>query len=197
MALNLGSGGDFLPYFKYNSKADKSFVRGEAGDVEIPKPTFVADFKNIRTGWFLLAEATAPNIVYDLDLATPAPKPSDKHKRGFKLNLFSQQSFGGDGLVEFTGASMHVCAAVNEVYAQYEKDAPANPGKLPVVAMTGSVPQKDKHGTNYKPLFSILKWVDTPPAFTAAPKAPAAASVSDTNSTPPAPETLRVTSSEF
>lgn len=212
MALNLGGGGDFLPYVKFNGKADKWFVRGEVNganaDIEIARPTFVADFKTIQTGWFYLKSGAAPQIIYDPSLATPAPKPAetfvddkgkvrDCYKRGFKLNLFSQQSFGGEGLVEFTGASMHVCAAINEVYAQYEKDAAANPGKMPVVACTGSAAQKDKHGTNYKPVFSILKWVDTPTAFTAAPKAPAAANVSNTNSPPAAPETPRVTSSEF
>lgn len=211
MALNLGGGGDFLPYVKFNGKSDKWFVRGEVNganaDIEIARPTFVADFKTIQTGWFYLKSGAAPQIIYDPSLATPAPKPAetfvddkgkvrDCYKRGFKLNLFSQQSFGGEGLVEFTGASMHVCAAINEVYAQYEKDAAANPGKTPVVACTGSAAQKDKHGTNYKPVFSILKWVDTPAAFSAAPPT-TAENVSNTNAPPASQEPPRVTSSEF
>lgn len=164
MALNLG-GGDFLPYVKFNSKADKWFVRGDKADLEIQRPTFVADFRSIKTGWFLLMEGQAPNIVWDPNLVTPASKPSDKHKRGFKLNLFSQSFFGNDGLVEFTGASMHVCAAINELYDAYEKELAANAGKLPVVAVVGSTPQKDKHGVNYKPIFAIQKWVDVPAIF--------------------------------
>lgn len=206
MSLNLGGGGDFLPYAKYNSKSDKWFVRGENGDVEIARPTFVADLKSIQTGWFYLKAGTAPQIIYDPNLSTPAPKPTatfiddkgktrDCYKRGFKLNLYSQQSFGGDGLVEFTGASMHVCAAINELYDQYEKELPANVGKLPVVACSGAVPQKDKHGINYKPVFAIQKWVDTPQAFSAAP--PAAANASNANAPSPALEPVKVTSSEF
>lgn len=183
MALNLGSSGDFLPYVKYNSKADKWFARIEKIDTEIQRPTFVADLRNIKTGWFLLMEGQPPSIVWDPNLTTPAAKPSDKHKRGFKLALFSQQFFGGDGLVEFTGASMHVCSAINDLYTAYEKDLPANLGKLPVVAVTGATPQKDKHGVNYRPIFSIVKWVDAPAIFDTAvtPSSPAASVQSNQN----------------
>ena len=55
MSLNLGMSGDFKPYVKFNAKADKWFVPGENGDQEIGRPTFVADFRNIATGWLLFA----------------------------------------------------------------------------------------------------------------------------------------------
>ena len=47
MPLNIGASGSIKPYAKYNSKADKWFARGDEGDVEIGRPTFVADFANI------------------------------------------------------------------------------------------------------------------------------------------------------
>lgn len=192
--LNLG-GGEFVPYVKFNSKSDKWLVRGDGQDVEIGRPTFVADFRNIRTGWFWLKSGMAPQIIYDPSLSTPAPKPKDTfvdergktrdcYKRGFKLDLFSQSFFGGDGLVEFTGASQHVCAAISELYNEYEKGLAANLGQLPVVAVTGSTPQKDKHGVNYKPMFAIQKWIPVPAIFDDTAPPAVASSVSNQNSSP-------------
>lgn len=164
MALNLGkSSGDFLPFLKFNAKAGRFYKREGEQDVEVSSPVFVADFGNIKTGWFLYQEGQAPSIVYDANLSTPAAQPSEKHKRGFKVNVYSEKTLGG--LVEFAGASMHLSNAISEVYEAYEQDAAKNQGKMPVVACTEITPQKDKMGTNYKPTFVIQKWVDAPEAF--------------------------------
>lgn len=160
MGLNIVSSGEFTPFVKYNAKADKWFTRQEGEDVEIARPTFIADLKNIQTGWYLYAEGQAPSIVLDPDLTTKAAKPSDKHKRGFEMHVFSQNSFGG--VVKFGSASMHVCNAIAELYNEYEASAEGKAGELPVVECAGSVPQKDKFGTNYKPVFKILKYVARP-----------------------------------
>jgi hypothetical protein len=177
MALNLGNAsGDFLPYLKYNAKAGRFYKKEGDNDVEVQSPTFLADFANIKTGWFYYAEGMAPSITYDADLSTPAAKPSDKHKRGFKLTIFSKALF--DGEAEFASASMHTCAAINDVYSQYEAEAAKNPGKYAVVSVSGVNPQKDKMGTNYKPVFVISKWVDRPAEWVSGSAAPAAANQS-------------------
>ena len=49
--LNIGATGSIKPYVKFNAKADKWFAKGETGDLEIGRPTFVADLANIATGW--------------------------------------------------------------------------------------------------------------------------------------------------
>lgn len=164
MGLNIVStGGDYNPWVKYNAKAGRWYVKGENGEQEVTNPAFVADFDNIKTGWLLFLEGQAPNNVWDKDLTTPAPKPSDAHKRGFSLSLFSKASFGG--VVELSSSSMHLCNAINGLYEQYEAGRAANAGKLPVVKYTGSTPMKDKMGTNYAPNFVIEKWVDRPADF--------------------------------
>lgn len=190
MGLNIVQSGEFRPYCKYNAKAGRWYVKKDEEETEVPNPTFVADFDNIKTGWFLFLEGQAPNIVHDPSLSQAAPKPSDAHKRGFELNLFSQSLFGG--VVVMTAASMHLNNAINEVYEQYEAQRGANAGKLPVISCTGTTPMKDKMGTNYKPNLTLVKWVDRPaelngnaavstPATQAAPvaTAPVAASVSE------------------
>jgi len=184
MGLNIAqSSGDFLPYVKYNGKAGRWYVKKDDAEVEVTNPVFVADFDNIKTGWFMFMEGQAPSITLDPDLQNPAPKPSDKHKRGFAVQLFSKNQFGG--VVELNGASMHLSNAINELYEQYEKDR--KPGQLPVVACTGTTPMKDKMGTNYRPIFKIEKWVDRPAEFDA-----------ETQSSTPAPQAATTSSvSEF
>ena len=164
MALNLNSGGgDFSPYVKFNAKVGRWFKKEGDVEIEITNPTFIADFANIQTGWFLYEEGQAPNVVFDDSLSSVSEKPTDKHKRGFKIPLFSEKSFGG--YVEFASASTNVCNIINSLYVDYEKDAPSNKGKLPVIQCTGNTPQKGKYGTNYSPILSIVKWVDIPQAL--------------------------------
>lgn len=164
MGLNIVTqGGDFDPYAKYNAKSGRWYYKDGDNEVEVNDPSFVADFDNIKTGWMLFLEGQAPDRVFDKDLSTPAPKPSDAHKRGFVLRLFSKNSF--NGVVELSATSMHVCNAINELYEQYEAKRADNVGKLPVIKANGSTPSKDKFGTNYKPNLSIEKWVARPVDF--------------------------------
>lgn len=161
--FNLGivsQGGDFLPYIKYNGKAGRWYVKKDEGEVEVQNPVFVADFDNIKSGWFRFMEGQAPNVVLDDVVGQAAAKPSDLHKRGFRLECFSNALFGG--VVELQGASMHLNSAIQDLYAEYAAAKDANAGKLPVVKCTGTTPMKDKMGTNYRPVFAIEKWVDRP-----------------------------------
>lgn len=160
MSLNIGANGAITPYAKFNAKADKWFIKGDDGDVEIAHPTFVADFANIATGWLLFREGQAPERVIDASLDRAAPSPGEGFKRGFVLFVFSQNFFGG--LVELSSASIHMGNAIREVYQLFEEQRGSNPGQVPVVVCTGSEPMKDKYGTNYKPTFELAKWVPRP-----------------------------------
>jgi hypothetical protein len=160
MPLNIGATGSIKPYVKFNAKADKWFARGETGDVEIGRPTFIADFANTVTGWFRFVEGQAPERVIDPSLDRAAPSPGNGFKRGFVLAVYSQNFFGG--LAELSSASIHMGNAIRDVYAPFEAGRGSHPGQMPVIACTGSEPMKDRHGTNYKPKLEIVKWVDRP-----------------------------------
>lgn len=164
MALNIGGSGTVKPYCKYNAKADKWFVRAaEGGDKEIPRPTFLIDLKNIRTGWFRFLEGQAPERRIDPSLEHPAPSPGDGFKRGFVVMAFSQKFFGG--AVEFGSAPIHLSNAVRDIYARFEDESgkPENSGKVPVVTCIGADAMKDKFGTNYRPKLELVKWADRAP----------------------------------
>jgi hypothetical protein len=160
MPLNIGVSGSIMPFAKYNAKADKWFVRGDDGDEEIARPTFVADLANIATGWLRFREGEAPERSIDPSLDRAAPSPGEGFKRGFVLAVFSQNFFGG--LVELSSASIHMGNAVREVYQIFEDQRGNHPGQVPVIACSGSEPMKDKYGTNYRPKLELLKWVDRP-----------------------------------
>jgi len=184
MALNIvqtQSGGSYDPYIKYNGKAGRFYLKNEQGDeVEVVPTSFIADLENIKTGWMMFAAGMAPDKKFDENLATPAPRPSENHKRGFAVRLFSK-AFGG--VVELSGTSMHLCNSINDLYESFE--AAKQPGKVPVVKFSGTSAMKDKQGTNYKPNFSIEKWVDRPAELDVA-NAPQTQSASSAASPPPA-----------
>ena len=150
--LNIGATGSIKPYVKFNAKADKWFAKGEVGDVEIGRPTFVADLANIATGWLRFREGQAPERMIDPSLERAAPCPDEGFKRGFVLAVYSQKFFGG--LAELSSASIHMGNALRELYADFERERASHPSQVPVVACTGSEPMKDRYGVNYKPFSS-------------------------------------------
>lgn len=160
MPLNIGASGTIKPYVKFNAKADKWFVKGETGDVEIGWPTFVADFDNIATGWLRFVEGQAPERVIDPAHDQSAPNPGQGFKRGFVLAVYSQNNFGG--VVELSSASLHVCNAIRETYGAFEEQREAHPGQVPVITCTGSESMRDRYGVNYKPILELSKWIDRP-----------------------------------
>ena len=160
MPLNIGVSGMIKHFAKYNAKADKWFIRGEDGDVEIERPTFVVDFDNIATGWLRFREGQAPERVMDPSLDRAAPLPGEEFKRGFVVMAFSPRYF--DGAAEFASASLHLANAIKDIYVQYEAGKSDNPGKLPVISCTGSQAMKDRYGTNYRPTLSLVQWVERP-----------------------------------
>ncbi|CAA6603856.1 conserved hypothetical protein [Rhodospirillaceae bacterium LM-1] len=161
MPLHIGGTGSGKPFVKYNAKADKWFARGEDGsDQEIARPTFIIDLPNIATGWLMFREGQAPERCIDPSLDQAAPSPGEGFKRGFVVMTFSQKFLGG--AAEFSSASIHLSNAMKDIYSAWENQRGQHPGQLPVVACTGADPMKDKYGTNYRPKFEIVKWVDRP-----------------------------------
>jgi hypothetical protein len=160
MGLNIGGTGNGK-HCKYSSKADKWIYRAADGrELGTQRPVFVIDFDNIATGWLRFREGEAPERVMDTTLKQRAPLPGDGFKRGFVVTVFSPKYFGG--VAELASNSMHLSNAIKEIYAQYDSGQRANPGKLPVIACTGSRAMEDRHGTNYRPTFVINRWIDRP-----------------------------------
>lgn len=185
--LNLGTTSGSLPFVKFNAKTGTWSARLADGVTKtIGTPTFLAAFEEIRTGAALVKEGQAPIWVFDVDLKQQSASPSAEYKRGFALPVFSREHFGG--LSEFSSTSIYVGNAIKEFYAEWEAKQLNHLGKVPVVACTSTSLMKDRHGTNHKPIFTLLKWIDRPADFsrtdgpmlpTSGPMSPSPAPVDD------------------
>lgn len=179
MALGLvtesNGGGDFTPVVKFDARAGRMFRvdreqdsggQWSTNNVEITNGfTAIMDLENIEVGWCLFAAGVAPQLSL-VKLGQPLPqRPSDQHKQGFRMLMKLGKSSGGD-VREIAATSKAVLGAVDDLHNAYEVGKAANPGKLPVVALTGSKAivstGKGQSSTNYAPIFEIQKWVDRP-----------------------------------
>lgn len=179
MALGLqtesGAGGSFTPVVKFDARAGRMFRVDRDQDasgswntenVEVTNGfTAVMDFENLEVGWCLFAAGVAPQLSL-VKLGQPLPqRPTDQHKQGFRMLMKLGKSSGGD-VREMAATSKAVIGAVDELHTAFEAQKGANPGKLPIVALTGSKAivstGKGQTSTNYAPVFEIQKWVDRP-----------------------------------
>lgn len=163
MQANTGGDGDFTVYCKYNAKAGRWYTKEdkpEAEEYEVQNLTAVFDFATVKTGWFLFAAGVAPAKTFDPSLTEVAPKPGDGFKRGFEVRLFSDKNLGG--VREFSSTANAVIEAINPMFDAYLAAPESKEGKLPVIKCVKVLPVIGKHGTNYQPVFEIVKWVDRP-----------------------------------
>jgi hypothetical protein len=203
MALGIqaggGGGGDYALVMKYNAKAgrlfrvDRSNASGSWVTDEVDITTdgkFVVDLDNIQTGWMLFAPGIAPDVRTVPLGDDQGPRPSDKHKIGFKVMVKLGPNCGGD-VREFTATAKSVVNAMDALHDQFI--AGREDGKLPVVKIAKVVAEKTEHGTNYAPVFEIVQWVPRPKDLVApGVRAPAAepeqkATAPSTGSKPVAP----------
>ncbi len=90
--------GEFTVYVKYNAKAGRWYTKDDApnaAEFEVVNMTAVFDIPNLKTGWFLFQAGSAPDKSINAQLSAWGPKPSDAHKRGFQINIFSDKNLLG------------------------------------------------------------------------------------------------------
>jgi len=158
-----GGDGQFTTYIKYNAKAGRWYTKDDApnaAEFEVVNMTAEFDIPGLKTGWFLFQAGTAPDKAINPSLSGWGPRPTDAHKRGFQINLFSDKNLLG--VREFASTAGSVIEAMNSLYDAYLAAAEAAQGKLPVVKCTGVLPVTGKHGVNYAPVLAIVAWVDRP-----------------------------------
>jgi len=174
-----GSGGSFTPVCKYDARAGRIFrVDREQADgswetknVEITSNfSAVMDLENIEVGWALFQAGVMPSLAM-VKMGNALPdKPSDKHKQGFRLLMKLGKASGGD-VREMAATARCVLVSFDQLHDAYVAGVKDNPGKLPVVSLSGTTgitsEGKDKDGnkqssTNYQPIWKIDRWIDRP-----------------------------------
>ena len=180
-------GGDFLPIIKFSAK-DGSFVRQdrhqgadghwEKSETEMDLPfKVVMDMDAIEVG-FIAFTTTGPDFRF-VKVGEPMPvKPSDEHKEGFRIRMYNKEI----GLREMSSSSKIVRNQMNDLHDAYLAGKADNPGKVPVIEITGSdriqIETKAQGTQTFRsPKWSIAGWVDRPAGLDKAEPAPEPAAV--------------------
>ena len=179
------SSGDILPIVEWDAKAgdfikqdrnqgpDGAWVKDET-ELQLPV-SFGMDLADIEIGWLSFASG-APDFAM-VKAGEPLPaQPSPDHKQAFRVRIGSTDL----GLREFSHSAKTVLRAMDTLHNQFEAEAPANPGKLPVVTVHGAETIKinsPQGELRFKvPQWSITSWIDRPAMMdggAAAPSQPA------------------------
>lgn len=184
-------GGDFLPIVKYSAK-DGSFVRQdrhqapdgtwEKSETEMETPIkVVMDLDTIEVG-FIAFTTTGPDFRL-VQVGEPMPQqPSPDHKDGFRVRLYNKEI----GLREMSSSSKIVRNQMNHLHDAFLAGKADNPGKLPVVEITGSdriqIETKAQGTQTFRsPKWSISGWIERPEGM----NAPAAQEPAQAVSAPP------------
>jgi len=187
-------GGDFLPIMKFSAK-DGSFVRQdrhqgadghwEKSETEMDLPfKVVMDMDAIEVG-FIAFTTTGPDFRF-VQVGEPMPiKPSDEHKEGFRIRMFNKEI----GLREMSSSSKIVRNQMNDLHDAYLAGKADNPGKVPVIEITGSdriqIETKAQGTQTFRsPKWSIAGWVDRPAGVDKAEAAPEPAVAAPIAATP-------------
>lgn len=158
MSFDLGlTGGDGGQYIRYNASTGTWQVDG--GQVQVGQ--FVVDHKSLRTGWGKIVAGMGPDWKWDAQPGVKGEQPSEEHKRGFSLQLYSK----GFGQREWSTNSAGSNRGLTAIWGQIAEQAAANPGKLPVLKFTGATPTSVGKGMTQVPNFTLEKWIDPPAEF--------------------------------
>lgn len=192
MALGLPASGEAKAHIKYDARAGR-FSRMDNKEATDITQSFAAimDLEQIEVGWARFAANSAPDFVM-ARVGQPLPaRPTQDHKRAFRMMLKLGRNCGGD-VREFASAAGCVIQAIDELHDAYSAAPQAAQGLLPVVTLAGSVAVKTQtpNGvtTNYKPQFTIASWQPRPAELGSSGDAPKAAPAPAPKATAPAPQ---------
>ena len=169
---SVGGSGDILPIIKWDAKAGDLLRQDsyQAADgsrqkdvAEIPLPTSVAmDLGAIEVGWLSFATGQPDFVMAGINEPFPEKPANGDHKQAFRVRVATKEL----GLREFSHSAKTVLRALDELFDEYEKEAPAHHGKVPVVTFHSAkrVTVNTQQGElSFKvPEWTITDWIDRP-----------------------------------
>ena len=209
LGISTESGGNFVPYLKYDARAGRWFRKenrdkGETSPVDVTNGfTAVFDLATIEAGWIDFPTGAAPiQITRPIAQGIPPRPPGGNFKQGFRMMLALPAQLGG-GAYEVSSSAKAMIGAIDALHTACASAPEMAQGKLPVVAMTGTtmIETNGPKGVtrNYAPVLAVQAWVPRPAplpaegftasAATAQAAAPAAAA---TYAAPPATGSTQV-----
>jgi hypothetical protein len=159
------------PRLKYDGRAGKfSLVNRihENGEwfndqVDIAQSDFraVFDLDNLEVGWIHYPEGSAPDIKLVKAGQDVGDAPSDKHKEGIRLLVLMDDYLDGS-VRELMSTAGGLWNGLDTLHDAYMVDHDKNPGKLPVVVLSGTVDTGSAANPSHEPVFAITEWVPRP-----------------------------------
>jgi hypothetical protein len=162
------TGGDQVPIVKFNAKSRLWKV----DDVTVDKIDMIIDLGGTETGWMRFTENSAPDfrMVKVADLLNGAEYPAEPadsnglYRKGFrvKVKISDKLAAGSPSVREFASSSLATKGAFNKLWNLWQAAQQHQPGKVPVVRCNSYEEIPGRHGSNYAPVLTIVRWVDRP-----------------------------------
>jgi hypothetical protein len=156
---------------KYDGRAGKFSLinriheHGEwfSNQVDIAQGDFraVFDLDNLETGWIHYPKGDIPDLKLVKVGQDHGDPPSDQHKEGVRLLVLMDDDLSGD-VRELMSTAGGLWNGLDTLHNVYMVDRDKNPGKLPVVVLSGTIDSGSATNPGYEPVFSISEWVPRP-----------------------------------
>jgi hypothetical protein len=189
-----------LPRLKYDGRTGKfSLINRihENGEwfndqVDIAQGDFraVFDLDNLELGWIHYPKNDSPDLKLVKAGQDYGDPPSDQHKEGVRVLVLMDDDLGGD-VRELTSTAGGLWNGLDTLHDAYMVGRDKNPGKLPVVVLSGTIDSGSATNPSHEPVFTISEWVSRPselplqgiPSSQSAKKKPAPATASRSHKT--------------
>lgn len=147
-----------IPILKFNAKSGRWSLLSKKTIKEIENPSFLLEFDQIKTGWFLFRPNKKPLI--KLNYPVPRKKPRKfkgmEYKSGFIVN---GKGTNFEGTFEFSSSSYTTKLAISKLYDEYLAKKKRHKGKSPIIE-TGepTALRLSEYNFMYVPTFKIWGW---------------------------------------
>ena len=159
--VNEGGGGAFVRF----SVEDNEWLRSsEGGDLKEfdPSSGVVIDISNVQLGWLKLSGGR-DWVAWPSNDPTQAARPTDQHKQGFMVKMFSPKLFDDEPVRELCTSQTGMNIFIKKLYEECEACPEFAAGKVPAIAITKAKEKmKIGAGSTRVPPFEIKQWVDRP-----------------------------------
>ena len=168
--LNTSGGNAFVRYSIEDNMWLKSTPEGEPQDISdaiMSNPIYI-DIANVQMGWLKLSggrdwvewEDNDPGKL-GADGQLKNPKPSDAHKQGFTVQMYSKKVFGEDEPQrEFNSSQVGMCEFIKKLYDELEDTFQDD--KAAVIQLTGASRVKIGRGSSRIPTYKFLAMKESP-----------------------------------
>lgn len=160
--LNTSSGNAFVRYSIEDNMWLMSTPEGEPRDVTdaiMSNPIYI-DIANIQMGWLKL-QGGRDWVIWENNDASSAPKPSEAHKQGFSVFMYSKKVFGEDEPQrEFCSSQVGMLEFVKKIYDELEDSF--EDGKAAVIQITGATRVKIGRGSSRIPTYKFMGMNNSP-----------------------------------